>query len=135
MPKPLNPKDVYELLENDEGEIMLLLYAGESKPQTAAFHINEKLKNLELYRNDKDLVIIDGLAPESITKLKKIKTLYVCEMKYSTAPDSENEILYAYPATPKEVSVPTKEKKGPSLSEKAKTAREKVLKKETQPKK
>lgn len=135
MPKPLNPKDIYELLENDEGEIMLLLYAGETEPQTAAFHINEKLKNLELYRNAKDLVIIDGLAAESIVKLKKINTLYVCEMKYNDTSDGENEILYAYPATPKEVNVPTNEKKEPSLSEKAKTAREKVLKKETQPQK
>lgn len=123
--KALNPKDIYELLENDDGEIMLLLYAGETEPQTAAFHINEKLKNLELYRNSKDLVIIDGLETESIIKLKKINTLYVCEMKYNVSPNSENEILYAYPATPK-IEHDNKEKT--SISEKAKKAREKILK-------
>ena len=71
--KPINPKDVYELMENDQGEIMLLLYAGETAPQKASFHLNEERKCIELYRNPKDTVIIEGLEKDSIIKLKQTK--------------------------------------------------------------
>lgn len=131
--RPINPRDVYELMENDQGEIMLLLYAGDTAPQKASFYLNERQKCIELYRNPKDTVIIDGLEKESIAKLKQTETLYVCEMKYNEDADSENEILYAYPANP--TKEPQRQKSDapkaaePSLSEKAKQAREKILKK------
>ncbi|MCM1322717.1 MAG: hypothetical protein NC218_00850 [Acetobacter sp.] len=129
--KPSSPKDVYELMENDQGEIMLLLYAGESAPQNAFFHLNPERNCLELHRNSKDVVVIEGLETESLTKLKKINILYVCEMKYNETTDEGNEILYAYETSPK--SENTQEKtpipNTPSLSEKVKLAREKVLKK------
>lgn len=123
---PTNPRNVYELMENDDGEIMLLLYAGENEPQKSSFFINEKKKNLELYRNSKDTVIIEELVAESISKLKKIDTLYICEMKYNTKETEENEILYAYTATKEEKSLKEKEL---SVSDKAKLAREKITKK------
>lgn len=134
MPKKnLNPKDIYELMENDQGEIMLLLYAGESAPQKASFYLNEKQHCLELYRNTKDTVIIDGLAKDSMTKLKQTETLYICEIKYNEDAESENEILYAYPTAPvKEpphIQSKPQEPTKVSLTEKAKEAREKVLKK------
>lgn len=130
---PINPKDVYELMENDQGEIMLLLYAGETAPQKASFHLNEERKCIELYRNPKDTVIIEGLEKDSIIKLKQAKILYICEIKYNENPDSENEILYAYPTNP--IKAPQQPKSNvsqtaePSISEKAKQAREKILKK------
>lgn len=131
--KPLNPKDIYELMENDQGEIMLLLYAGESAPQKAAFRLNEKQRCLELYRNADDTVIIDGLENDSIAKLKQTETLYVCEIKYNEDAESENEILYAYPTAPvKEPphAQPKQQKQEEtSLSEKAREVREKILKK------
>lgn len=125
--KTINPKDIYELMENDQGEIMLLLYAGDSAPQNSFFHINEERKCLELYRNTKDTVIIEGLEKESITKLQQTDTLYICEMKYNESPESENEILYAYATAPAKKQ--EKETTTPTISEKAKQAREKILKK------
>ena len=129
-PTPL-PQNVYELIENDNNEIMLLLYAGESTPTKTSFHLNEAKKCIELYRNPSDTVIIEGLQPDSINKLKQINILYVCEMKYNENPNSESEIIYAYEAHPKKES-PQKPKQPskPSLTEKAKQAREKILKKE-----
>lgn len=131
--KSLNPRDVYELMENDQGELMLLLYAGESAPQKAFFHLNEESNCIELYRNPQDTVIIDGLKKDSITKLKQTEILYVCEIKYNENPNSENEILYAYPTSPakEKTEIPNNAPKAQniSLSEKAKQAREKVLKK------
>lgn len=128
-------KNIYELIENDNGEIMLILYAGETEPNKASFRINNARKCLELYRNPKDIVIIEGLEAESINKLEKIEILYVCEMKYNETPDSENEIIYAYAVQPQKEDIKSAEKQSktpstPTLTEKAQKAREKVLKKE-----
>lgn len=127
--KSIDPRNVYELMENDEGETMLLLYAGETAPQDPTFYINENTHTLELYRNSKDTVIIEGLTPDSISKLKNKDKLYICEMKYNDTPNSENEILYAYITIPQKKTLPPEKIKEPSLSEKAKNAREKILKK------
>ncbi len=129
MPKePIDPRNVYELMENDDGEIMLLLYAEDNAPQNSTFRINTQKKSLELFRSAKDIVIIDGLTSESMAKLKAIDKLYVCEMKYNENPNSENEIVYAYTTTPRPQAEKT-ETKEQSISEKAKKAREKILKK------
>lgn len=126
--KSIDPRNVYELMENDDGEIMLLLYAGDVAPQNSTFRINVQKKALELFRSPKDTVIIDGLTTESIAKLQDIDKLYVCEMKYNETPNSENEIVYAYTTTPLPQTTKA-ETKEPSISEKAKKAREKILKK------
>ena len=125
--KEINPRDVYELIENDEGELMVLIFAFDEKPQSPFFYINEKRKTLDLYRSKNDLVVIDNLKPETIKKLKKTSQIYVCEMKYNEDPEAENEIVYAYSAEPKERPLPTAKEE--TLSEKAKKARESVLRK------
>ena len=99
-----DPKNVYELMENDAGEIMVLIYAGEGKPINPTFMLNEKEKLIEIMRSKKDIILIEGLQPESIQKIKKIKTLYVCEMKYNENPEAENEIVNAYAAALKKKS-------------------------------
>jgi hypothetical protein len=124
--KQVNPRDVYELIENDEGEIMVLIFAFDEDPQSAFFYINEKRKTLDLYRSKNNIVIIDNLKKETIAKLKKTPHIYICEMKYNENPDAENEIVYAYTAEQKEA--PTIAPKPETLSEKAKKARESVLK-------
>jgi len=126
--KSIDPRNVYEIMENDDGEIMILLYAGDTAPQNSTFRINIQKKNLELFRSATDTVIIDGLTAESIEKLKNTDKLYVCEMKYNENPNSENEIVYAYTTTPLPQTKKTEVKES-SISDKAKKAREKILKK------
>ena len=124
--KQINPRDVYELIENDEGELMILIYASDTKPQSPFFCLNETRKTIDLYRSKNDIVIIDNLKAETIKKLKTIPHLYICELKYNENPEAENEIVYAYAVELKEKpQLPVKEK---TLSEKAKKARESVLK-------
>lgn len=134
----LNKKNIYELLENDLGEIMLLIYADEQAPENPTFRLNKEEKYLELIRKEKQIVIINGLKPETIEKLAKLDKLYVSEMKDQTTPESQNGILYAYTATlqvsPTQENTPTQETTTPpkeelSLADKAKSAREKLLKK------
>ncbi len=132
----LEPQNIYELLENDNGEIMVLIFAGENKPLNPTFQLKEKEKLIEITRNKSEIVLIEGLQPEAIEKIRNLKTLYVCEMKYNENPEAENEIVNAYaavlkkkPTQPqtsivKEVSLPQK-----TLAEKARKARENILNK------
>ena len=120
------PQDIYELLENDNNEIMVLLYAVDSAPQDPSFTINEKRSCMILHRNPEDNVSITGLALETFQKLKKLDTLYVCEMNYSEDENEENKIVYAYQVPPKKED--NKAIKEETLSEKAKKASEKLKK-------
>lgn len=128
-------KNVYELMENDDGEVMLLLYADGDAPQNPTFFVNEERKWIELTRNKNDIVYIEGLQTETVEKLKKLTVLYACEMKYNENPDAENEIQYAYAAelrkSEKKAPVKKNDTSGENLSEKVRQAREKVLKKES----
>lgn len=135
----IDPRDVYELMENDNGEIMVLLYAGDTDPLNPFFKLNKQRKCIELSRNAKDVVLIEGLIPDSIEKLSNLKTLYVCELKYTENADEDSEILYAYPAELKSEEIAkdkaANESNGASqtakesLSVKVKQAREKTLSK------
>ena len=94
-PEKQDPQNVYELMENDDGEVMVLLFAGEGTPQNPSFTLDEANRLIELSRSKNDIVLIEGLLPDAVEKLKKLSVLYVCEMKYNENPEAENEILHA----------------------------------------
>lgn len=138
----LNPQDVYELIENDKGEIMLIIYATEQEPQNPSFALNEKDRRIELTRAKDDILHIEGLQAETVEKFKTVEKLYICEMKYNPDNNTENEIMYAYTAllkkkeqneaqTPKQ-SNPKPEEAKKNLSEKVRQAREEALKRKAQ---
>ena len=132
----LNPQNVYELMENDAGEIMVLIFAGEDKPVNPTFTLKEREKLIEITRSKNDIILIEGLQPDTIEKIKNLKTLYVCEMKYNENPKAENEIVNAYAATvkkkadnPQKEPLKTPNQQEDSLAEKARKARENILNK------
>lgn len=134
----ISPRDVYELVENDKGEIMILIYAKDPAPQNATFSLSQAAKILRLNRTPKDILTVAGLDTDAVNKLSKIKQLYVCEIKYKESSDDESEIIHAYAATlKKEQSAVsnTQTQQAPvktqseTISEKAQKAREKALKK------
>ena len=131
-----NPQNVYELMENDAGEIMVLIFAGEGKPVNPTFYLNEKEKLIEITRSKNDIVLIEGLQPDTIEKIKKLKTLYNCEMKYNENPEAENEIVNAYAAALKKKAIEPQNEllkaeasQEETLAEKARKARENLLNK------
>ena len=85
-PEKQDPQNVYELMENDDGEVMVLLFAGEGTPQNPSFTLDETNRLIELSRSKNDIVLIEGLLPDAVEKLKKLSVLYVCEMKYNENP-------------------------------------------------
>jgi hypothetical protein len=129
-------RNVYELLENDLGEIMALIFSNGVKPQNPTFRLNEANRNIELYHTDKDVIILEGIQPETIEKFKDITKLYVCEMQYDETSD-ERKILFAYEAllkkeAPKEEGLkknaaPQKPDRPTDLKERARLAREKII--------
>jgi len=96
--------NAYELVENSAGEIMVLLFTEGDAPLNPTFFINKDEHSIELIRNKSDIVILEGLQPESIKKLENLKELYICELKHNENPEAEHEILHAYAAMAKKKS-------------------------------
>ncbi|MBE6462848.1 MAG: hypothetical protein E7005_03710 [Alphaproteobacteria bacterium] len=137
----------YEIIENENNEIMILIYAGPTEPANSTYTINEYAKHIILKRNSKDTLYIEQLSDEHMQKIKKLNTIYVCELKYNEnlKEDEETDIVYAYAST-KEIPVQNKkqetnntpkkdankettneEPKQENILEKAKKTREKLL--------
>lgn len=129
---PANPQNLYELMENDKGEMMALIFADDTAPQNPVFYLNETEKFIELHRTKDNIVYIEDLEPETVEKVKKITKLYVCEMEYNK--EGENKIAYLYAAElkkndPLQKNTPPQPSAAQTLSEKARKAREKILNK------
>ena len=126
-------RDVYELVENDKGEVMILVYAREPAPQKSTFSFDVKSGVLKLNRTKDDVLFVADLKLDAIKKLSSLKNLYVCEIKY-TENDDDSEIVYAYMAPLKKSAASEKQKVTPqkTVAEKAKQARERTLKKAQQ---
>lgn len=82
----------YDLLENDNGEFMLLINAMRAKPQNPSFSLNKKEKTLELKRGTQ-VVILKDLKSTTFKNLNNLKEIYVCEID-----EKEKEVVYAYTA-------------------------------------
>ena len=125
-PEKQDPQNVYELMENDDGEVMVLLFAGEGTPQNPSFTLDEANQLIELSRSKNDIVLIEGLLPDAVEKLKKLSVLYVCEMKYNENPEAENEILHAYAAALKKKEQPQQNRRRRKASPKKPAKQEKT---------
>ena len=90
--KEIIPETHYDLLGNDNGEIMLLIDAASTEPINPSFQINEKDKTLELNRGTQTF-ILKSLKSKLLKELKNLKELYVCEID-----DHNTEVVYAYTA-------------------------------------
>ena len=121
--------DSYELIENEKNEIMILLYAGQTEPSNSTYKINEYARQIVIKRNSKDTLYIEDIAPEYMEKIKKLETLYVCELKYNEnlKEDDETDILYAY-ASALEKNTSKQQKEAPKEDQTAETIQEKVKK-------
>ena len=90
--------DIYELLENEQKEIMVLIYTNSIPPENPKFILNEKSLCLEIYRNKKEVIILNGLQKETIEKIKKLDIVYVCELSNLSNDENDDKIVYAYTA-------------------------------------
>lgn len=109
--------NIYDIIENDKEEILILLYAGKEAPENPSFFLNKDKKYMRLTRNTKDIILIEDIEEKYIKKISKQSCIYVCELKYDEIlkEGDESEIVYAYSAFPK-----TKTKAGAEKEEEKK---------------
>ena len=88
--------DTYEIIENDEGEMMIMLYASPNAPQNPSFFLNEKKQCLELNRNLNQTIVIENITDSYVEKIKQQTNLYVCELSQTQDENEESEIVHAY---------------------------------------
>ncbi len=96
-----NTPNTYEIIENEKGELLVLLYEGKKEPKNPTFFLNKHDKYCKITRNPEDIVLIEDLSEEYIEKISKLTTLYVCELKYeeNKSDNKDSDIVYAYKAT------------------------------------
>ena len=112
--------NTYEIIENEKGELLILLYEGSKAPENPIFFLNKHEKYVKLTRNIEDIVLIEGLTDEYVEKISKLSTLYVCELQYeeNKNDESDSQIVYAYQATKRKKQQPVA--KAPSDENKTK---------------
>lgn len=89
--------NTFDFIVNEEDEVMLLLYAGDSEPKEATFEINAEDLSAILHRNDHDSIMIDRIPDEVFDSLQDADILMVCELSRSEN-EEDTEIVYAYEA-------------------------------------
>ncbi len=96
-------QNIYDIIENEKGEILILLYEGKEAPENPSYFINKREKYIRIARNSKDIVLIEDIDNEYIKKIVAQPSIYVCELKYDETlkEGDESEIVYAYTALPK----------------------------------
>ena len=132
MVAPISPREIYKLVENDKGEIMLIIYVRNQAPQNSTFLLNPLSGTLSIKRTPTDSLFIAGLALDAIEKLKKITELFICEIDNSKENKKESQIVRTYKAKkeqPNQTEQAAPQKHSQSVAEKAKSARSKVLNK------
>lgn len=92
------PKEsTYDFVINDEDEVMLLLYASETKPENAKIMLDVESLSAELQRNDDEVILLESIPVEIFDSLEDADKLLVCELSEAEN-DEDSQIVYAYEA-------------------------------------
>ena len=96
-----NNSNFYDFIINEDDEIMLLLYAKDTKPENPHIDIDIKNNQAFLYRSKNEGILIEDISDEILDILHDSDKLLICELS-----DEDNEedikIINAYEA---EISV------------------------------
>ncbi len=88
----------YDFVVNDEDEVMLLLYAGESAPaMETRIVLDAENHSAELFRNDDESIVLEAIPDEIFDSLIDADKLLVCELS-KTENEDDSRIVYAYEA-------------------------------------
>lgn len=91
--------NTFDFLINDEDEIMLLLYERADEPSLnprIEFDIEEKAALL--YRNDNDIIELNGIEEQILDSIHDADKLLICELSRKEDENGDNSIVYAYEA-------------------------------------
>ncbi len=88
----------YDFVVNDEDEVMLLLYAGDTPPaENTRIVLDVENNSAELFRNENESIVLDGVPDNIFDSLADADKLLVCELS-DTENEEDSKIVYAYEA-------------------------------------
>ncbi len=87
----------YDFVVNDEDEVMLLLYAGETEPLAAKIVLDIENSSAELFRNKNETIVLDAIPDTIFDSLADADKLLVCELS-DAEKEEDSKIVYAYEA-------------------------------------
>lgn len=90
--------DKFDFMINEEDEVMLLLYQRESSPHQARIEVDIENKSALLFRNEEDVIELNGIDNNVLDSLQDADKLLVCELSREEDEDGDNQIQYAYEA-------------------------------------
>ena len=91
--------DTFDFLINEEDEIMLLLYERDGEPSSAPhIEFNSDEKSALLYRNDTDVLELEGIEDNILDSIQDADKLLICELSKEEDKNGDNAIIYAYEA-------------------------------------
>lgn len=88
---------MYDFVVNDEDEVLLLLYAGETEPKDARIVLNVAENSAELYRNEAECIVLDNIPNDIFDSLADTDKLLICEIS-DTDKEEDSKIVFAYEA-------------------------------------
>lgn len=90
--------NTYELIINEDDEIMLLLYSQEGAPEKPVLEISPESNQAVLYRSKTSGIEIKDIPEENIDMLCDIDKILVCELS-AEADEDNTQITNVYEAT------------------------------------
>ncbi len=87
----------YDFVVNDEDEVMLLLYAGDTMPENPKVVLDVENNSAELIRNENETIVLDAVPADIFDSLADADKLLVCELS-NTEKEEDSKIVYAYEA-------------------------------------
>ncbi len=88
---------MYDFVINDEDEVMLLLYAGQTEPGNARIVIDIDNKRAEFFRNPDECIVLEDIPEDVFDSMFENDKLLVCEIS-DTEKEEDSQIVYAYEA-------------------------------------
>ena len=88
---------MYDFVINDEDEVLLLLYAGNTEPKNAKIVLKINKNQAEFFRTPDECIILEEIPDNIFDSLAESDKLLVCEIS-NTENDEDSEIVYAYEA-------------------------------------
>jgi len=92
--------NTFDFIITDQGEVMLIMYARETKPHPQpAVRLDPVNHLIELYRTESEVMTLEEVSDDIFNNLKNEESLLVCEINPKDGDNPEEaEIVYAYEA-------------------------------------
>ena len=90
--------NTYDFIVNEDDEIMLLIYARQTVPQTPVLELNLDEQTAFLYRSENDGIALSDISEDILDSLCDYDKILVCELSQEEN-DDDTEIVNVYEAT------------------------------------